>query len=489
MSTSDYYVSKLFAEPVTASDSKQQPAISRKLFLSILVVCEWVTDFSTCAVVTLVAEFLEFSIHGLGIYPIRMMLTVSAVVGLFVAVLLRQNSNTSEWISLSPVHETAEAVGISFQALVLLLLGSVLLRPGLPLLAIVLTFVVMPFVLTLQKQVFASIVRALHNRNYGADRVVIYGAGKARRRITSVLSSTPRLALHPIACIDGDPESVDDCSVELAYRGAMEGGVQYTSMTADLLNSLQCNLLLIATASLSIEQRDRLEMIARDAGARVEQLPKASLEGLHLTDFIEANGLPLVGERKKADVGSYEYGKRTVDIIGSSIFLVLFSPVFLLIALIVRLSSHGPALFVQKRVGRDGRPFKMYKFRSMCCWARKYESSPKTTHDPRITRIGRFLRRTSLDELPQLINVFLGQMSLVGPRPEMPFVVRRYNKYQRQRLQVMPGITGLWQLSSDRAHPIHENLHHDLTYIRDRTLSMDMAILIHTLFFAMRGGV
>jgi lipopolysaccharide/colanic/teichoic acid biosynthesis glycosyltransferase len=167
----------------------------------------------------------------------------------------------------------------------------------------------------------------------------------------------------------------------------------------------------------------------------------------------------------------------------------LLSPLFLLIAIIIRASSHGPAFFVQKRVGRDGSLFRMYKFRSMSCHARRYERSPKSSRDPRITKIGRFLRRTSLDELPQLINVFLGKMSLVGPRPEMPFIVRRYNARQRLRLQVIPGITGLWQLSPDRAYPIHENLHHDLSYIRYRTLSMDLAILIHTLFFAMRGGV
>jgi lipopolysaccharide/colanic/teichoic acid biosynthesis glycosyltransferase len=209
----------------------------------------------------------------------------------------------------------------------------------------------------------------------------------------------------------------------------------------------------------------------------------------HLTECVEIGGLSLVHEKKKVGMWFYTYGKRMVDIIVSSILLVFLSPVFLLVAVLIRLGSHGPALFVQKRVGRDGALFKMYKFRSMCSMARKYEFSPKTSLDPRITRIGRFLRRTSLDELPQLINVFLGQMSLVGPRPEMPFIVRRYNEHQRERLQVVPGITGLWQLSGDRAYPIHESLHHDLTYIRDRSLSMDIAILIHTLFFAMCRGV
>ncbi|WP_162539342.1 sugar transferase [Granulicella sp. WH15] len=186
---------------------------------------------------------------------------------------------------------------------------------------------------------------------------------------------------------------------------------------------------------------------------------------------------------------SYTFSKRLLDLVVSSLLLLLLSPVLLLIALLIRLSSRGPALFVQRRAGRHGIPFNMYKFRSMSYTARRYDYSPKTSTDPRITRLGRFLRQTSLDELPQLLNVFLGEMSLVGPRPEMPFIVHRYNRCQRQRLQVIPGITGLWQLSPDRAFPIHENVHHDLFYIRHRTLSIDLAILIHTLIFAMRGGV
>ena len=185
----------------------------------------------------------------------------------------------------------------------------------------------------------------------------------------------------------------------------------------------------------------------------------------------------------------YALSKRLLDIFLSSIFLVLLSPVFILLALIIRLSSNGPALFVQRRVGRGGKLFWMYKFRSMSTNVRRYETSPQMRNDPRITKIGRILRRTSLDELPQLINVFLGEMSLVGPRPEMPFIVRGYTARQRQRLQVVPGVTGLWQLSRDRAFPIHENIHHDLYYIRNRNLYMDLAILVHTLFFAMHGGI
>lgn len=488
VSTSNSYVSKLFAESAAASESEQRPAISRKLFLRILSLCECVADFSTCAVVMFAAQLVESHIVEPGMYSIEAMLTVSAVAGLFVAVLLQQHRNAGERVSLHQVHQTAGAVRISLLALVLLLPGIVLLRSDLPLGAIVFALALMPLVLLLQKRVFASVIQGLQNRDYGTDRVVIYGAGEAGRRIASALLSAPRLALRPVAVMDEDLESIDDCSLEMAYRGSPRVAVRCAAVSVDLLKSLHCDLLLIATTALSNEQRDRLKTVARQAGARVAQLCEVGLEEPHPTKCIEINGLFLAHEKEKADAWSYTYAKRMVDIIVSSILLVLLSPLFLLVALLVRLSTHGPAFFVQKRVGRDGALFKIYKFRSMYCRARRYECSPKTSDDPRITRLGRFLRRTSLDELPQLINVFLGQMSLVGPRPEMPFIVRRYDELQRQRLQVVPGITGLWQLSKDRAYPIHENLHHDLSYIRHWSPSMDTAILIHTLF-AMRGGV
>jgi lipopolysaccharide/colanic/teichoic acid biosynthesis glycosyltransferase len=185
----------------------------------------------------------------------------------------------------------------------------------------------------------------------------------------------------------------------------------------------------------------------------------------------------------------YAVAKRTVDLTVSSVLILLLAPILFVITLLVWLDSPGPIIFVQKRVGRNGELFDMYKFRSMHTTAPRYALSPTESYDPRITAIGRFLRRTSLDELPQLINVFLGNMSLVGPRPEMPFIVRRYNPRQRQRLEVIPGITGLWQLSADRAFPIHENIHYDLSYIQNRSFFLDLAILIRTPFRALRGGV
>jgi len=487
--TSDSYVAKMLAEPRLASGTGQHHKISRWPFLYVLAACEFAADFLTCAAVMLAAYWLQVHIGSSAIYPLHKALGISAFTGLFAAVLLRQNRIYSEWTSIHPVLETMGAVRMSLQALAIILPASLLLKFGLPPCATVLAFVLMPPLLVLQKQLFASAVRRLHNRRHAAERVVIYGAGETGRRIASALLSSPSLAFRPIAIVDEDPDLIDDCKLELAYRECPRIAVHCNPMTIEFLKSLQCDLLVIATASLSADQGDKLRAVAEKAGSRIAHLSEPLVEIGQSKRSIEIDGLLLTYERATIVPWPYAFGKRMVDVIVSSILLVLLSPLFLLIALLIRVSSNGPAFFMQKRVGRDGSLFKMYKFRSMSRHARRYERSPKSSSDPRITRIGRFLRRTSLDELPQLVNVFLGQMSLVGPRPEMPFIVRRYNARQRLRLQVIPGITGLWQLSPDRAYPIHENLHHDLSYIRYRTLSMDMAILIHTLFFAMRGGV
>jgi lipopolysaccharide/colanic/teichoic acid biosynthesis glycosyltransferase len=179
--------------------------------------------------------------------------------------------------------------------------------------------------------------------------------------------------------------------------------------------------------------------------------------------------------------------KRGIDLAGASILLFISWPLFLLVAVLIKLESAGPALFRQKRIGKDGQPFDMWKFRSMQADANPYARSPVGNHDPRLTRVGRILRRLSIDETPQLVNVVKGEMSLVGPRPEMPFIVESYGPLERQRLCVKPGITGLWQISPARAMPIHENLSYDLTYIENQSVLLDFIILLRTITAVIRG--
>jgi exopolysaccharide biosynthesis polyprenyl glycosylphosphotransferase len=186
------------------------------------------------------------------------------------------------------------------------------------------------------------------------------------------------------------------------------------------------------------------------------------------------------------------FAKRGMDIVGSLLVLVLLSPVLLIAALGVLMSSPGPILFVQERIGRGGRPFRMYKFRSMTHDAADrrihHEHANERTgpifkirRDPRITPVGRILRKLSIDELPQLVNVLRGEMSLVGPRPPLPGEFRRYGVREMQRLSVTPGMTCIWQVRGRSEVDWDEWIELDLEYIRTWSLLLDLKLLFLTI--------
>jgi exopolysaccharide biosynthesis polyprenyl glycosylphosphotransferase len=199
------------------------------------------------------------------------------------------------------------------------------------------------------------------------------------------------------------------------------------------------------------------------------------------------DGIPWAQRRRQGFATARNLVKRFLDATISLLLLIVLAPVFALIALLVKLDSSGPVFFTQDRVGLEGELFRLMKFRSMRTDAPRYEHSPTTWDDPRITSIGRILRRSSLDELPQLFNVLRGEMSLVGPRPEMPFIVANYGPVERGRLRAKPGITGLWQISHARTAPIHENVDYDLFYIEHQNTFLDLAILLSTIAAVFRG--
>jgi exopolysaccharide biosynthesis polyprenyl glycosylphosphotransferase len=190
--------------------------------------------------------------------------------------------------------------------------------------------------------------------------------------------------------------------------------------------------------------------------------------------------LPLVRLGRQRVHRLYEPTKRLIDIVGASLGLILLSPVMWWCARRIVRESPGPALFRQLRVGKNGETFQIYKFRTMYWDVEKYAVAPHEANDSRITPFGRWLRATSLDELPQLFDVLIGRMSLVGPRPEMPFIADTYDAWQRRRLAVKPGITGLWQILGRKDLPMHENLQYDFYYIRNRSLAHDLSIMIRT---------
>ena len=198
------------------------------------------------------------------------------------------------------------------------------------------------------------------------------------------------------------------------------------------------------------------------------------------------------GERLGSSKFYRRHVKRPLDFVASTVGLVLLSPLFLVLAILVKLDSRGPVFFKQMRVGKDGREFEFYKFRSMVQDAEQMKKKLmhlnelegpvfKISDDPRITPSGNFLRRTSLDELPQLFNVLRGDMSLVGPRPPLPAEVANYESWQRQKLAVLPGLTCLWQISGRNHIGFTEWMRLDIEYIRRQSFGVDVKILARTL--------
>lgn len=198
------------------------------------------------------------------------------------------------------------------------------------------------------------------------------------------------------------------------------------------------------------------------------------------------------GYRDVFDKGkSYFIVKRGIDIIGSLMGIIVLSPVMLIAAIAIRIESRGPIIFSQERVGLNGKLFRMYKFRSMVQNAEKLlntlmdkneMSGPmfKIAKDPRITNVGRFIRKTSIDELPQLFNVLKGDMSLVGPRPNLPTEVEQFTNYQRQKLYAKPGITCYWQVMGRNSIGFKEWIELDLKYIKDRSILLDFKLILKT---------
>lgn len=192
-----------------------------------------------------------------------------------------------------------------------------------------------------------------------------------------------------------------------------------------------------------------------------------------------------------ANQNRYEKIKRFFDICLSAAALVVLSPLLLVIAILIYLEDKGSVIYSQTRIGKDGRAFKLYKFRSMCVDADEKlkdlqklneRDGPvfKIKNDPRVTKVGKFIRKTCIDELPQLVNIIKGDMSIVGPRPPLPNEVEQYNSYQKQRLLVVPGLTCYWQIQKGEETTFDEWVELDLKYIKERSILLDFRLILLT---------
>ncbi len=338
------------------------------------------------------------------------------------------------------------------------------------------------------RRVVAGLVQKLRPRLGEDKRVLIYGCGETGRLVMKKLVQAAYLGRTVVGFVD-DYAAVGSklaCRVEQLRRRVRWVPVLGRSRDLPkLIERHQVDELLVTTPASQFtflpDLQDRLGRGPVDV-AFVPQLGSVRADQLEVHDI---GAVPLLRPSRSHARLLYRIAKRVLDVAIGLVLMVLVAPVWLLAALAIWLESGGPILFRQWRVGRHGRRFVMYKFRTLRQNADPYTPST-SVRDDRATRVGAILRATGLDEIPQLLNVLRGDMSLVGPRPEMPFLAAEYGKLELLRLDVKPGITGVWQLSPDReGAAIHENLEYDLYYLRNRGLLLDLLLLVETGFFTL----
>ena len=415
-------------------------------------------------------------------------LVTAAAFALLMVLLLDKYGDYRSCLSLLAVRETERLLRVTIAGFLLALPVMLAVNKSIPRTAIALALLTVPLLLTLEKCQFHAAIQIMRGWGVITRKAAILGTGAAGRSIFSTLVRSPKFGLDPVAFIEAEATIAEPVIYETSYQRKRRASVLPGPVTPNLLRRLGASVLIIAGPDISAEEAREIVSQAEAVGVSTYVIPEPFLAPTSAMEYVELDGVMLAHKAAQNRRRMYEVAKRTLDVALSAFSLLLLVPVLAATVAAVKLTSDGPAIFRQRRVGRDGALFNMYKFRSMYSDSNRYACSPKSGRDPRITPVGRFLRHTCIDELPQLLNVLRGDMSLVGPRPEMPFIVKQYAEVHRQRLAVKPGITGLWQLSADRSTPIHQNISYDLYYVRNRNFMMDVAILLHTCVFAFRGA-
>jgi exopolysaccharide biosynthesis polyprenyl glycosylphosphotransferase len=350
---------------------------------------------------------------------------------------------------------------------------------GLILEAVLITIVLLSVARLGQRMVQAQ----LRRRGYGVDRVLIVGAGEAGRAVMRSLVALPELGYQVVGFVDDDPSKGD--IGRFKALGSLDA-------VAPLLQSEKVDEVIITLPWMYQRQITALVRTCEQQRVRARVVPDLFQLALNQVDVADVGGIPLIGIKEAAIPRVGRMIKRGLDISLALLALIIAAPFMALIAIVVKLESPGPALFRQTRIGECGRTFSMIKFRSMRHGAEAEKTKLlalneadgplfKIKDDPRLTRFGKIMRRLSLDELPQFINILSGDMSLVGPRPAPPDEVAQYQPWHRQRLEVPQGLTGLWQVSGRSDLTFDEMCLLDIYYIENWSLGLDLSIMLRTI--------
>ena len=340
----------------------------------------------------------------------------------------------------------------------------------------ILTNVLMVF----ERSFIRSFLMSIRTKGYNQKHILLIGYSRAAEGYIDRVKQNPEWGYNIRGILDDNKD-----------RGFSYNGVKVIGTIPNLHMILEMNVLDEIAITLSIKEYEHLEAIVNDcekSGVHTKFIPDYN-NFIPTIPYIEdLQGLPVINIRHVPLTELHNaYIKRIVDIFGALFGIILFSPLMIIAAILVKLTDGGPIIYAQERVGLHNKPFKMYKFRSMAVQKPSEEKSKWTTpNDPRVTAVGRFIRKTSIDEMPQFFNILKGDMSLVGPRPERPFYVEKFREeipHYMIKHQVRPGLTGWAQVNGFRGDTsIQKRIDHDLYYIENWTLGFDFKIMFLTIF-------
>jgi exopolysaccharide biosynthesis polyprenyl glycosylphosphotransferase len=348
-------------------------------------------------------------------------------------------------------------------------------------------------VLLVGRRYLSRIVRRqMWARQIYVDRVIVVGAGAPGRRIMQAMMATPQLGYRVVGFVD-DSIAGEGLAVATELGLSRADRLGFTEDLERLVTDYAVDEVVIALPATDNARVQAIIDHCRKQDVHFKVVPDLIQLSLDRVDLGEVAGVPLIGLKDPAIRGTNYVIKRGIDIAIASLVLTVMAIPMGIIALLIRANSPGPALYRQKRVGRDGQVFMLTKFRCMVqdadlqraeLMARHCDMDPrlfKLKDDPRLTSVGRWLRRLSLDELPQFFHILRGEMSVVGPRPQMPEEVRTYEEWHRQRLLVTPGLTGLWQVNGRSNLTFDEMVRLDLYYAEHWSPWLDIKVILRTI--------
>ena len=332
----------------------------------------------------------------------------------------------------------------------------------------------------LSRQILRNLLQYFRRKGYNLKHILLVGYSRAAEEYITRINSNPQWGYVVRGILD-----------DRVPRGTIYKGVKVLGSIANLMIILPENKLDEIAITLSLQDYGRLEEtvdLCEKSGVHTKFIPdyNSLIPSRPYTE--DLMGLPVINIRYVPLTNTLNWvAKRIVDVVGSAVGLVLVSPIMLLTAIAVKVSSPGPVIFKQERIGLHNKPFQMYKFRTMEIQKEAAEKKAWTVKDdPRVTKVGKFLRRTSLDEFPQLYNILRGDMSLVGPRPERPLFVEKFKEEIPRYMikhQVRPGLTGWAQINGYRGDTsIRKRIDYDIFYIENWTMGLDIKILFLTIF-------